>query len=64
MGLKDDMSGPCVSKVRAGGGKVGGRVTIPPVVAARLKERWEDIMGPLGFKSYACFRKAVKRLPK
>lgn len=40
-----------VGKVRAGGGKVGGKL-LPKELQARLQARWEEIIGPFGFENY------------
>merc|ERR1740117_2659290 len=42
MGLAKDCSS--VSKVRAGGGKVGGRSAIPRAVRERLETRWAEVL--------------------
>jgi len=49
-----------VSKVRAGGGKVGGRSAIPRKVLKRLETKWTQILRkPTGCTSYAELRQKV-----
>ena len=46
-----------VSKVRADGGRVGARKSIPPSVRARLETRWREVLAePTGAADYAAFR--------
>ena len=51
------------SKVRKGGGKVGGRSEIPPRVRQMLRDRWRTtVEAKTGLKSYDALREAVREL--
>ena len=60
---KDDDPADDASKVRKGGGKVGGRSEIPPRVRQMLRDRWRTtVEAKTGLKSYDALREAVREL--
>jgi aryl sulfotransferase len=53
--------GAHVGKVREGGGAVGrGREASSPELRRRIDARWDDVMRPRGFETYAAFRAAIE----
>jgi len=53
--------GAHVGKVREGGGAVGrGREATSPELRRRIDARWDDVMRPRGFETYAAFRAAIE----